>query len=486
MRVSSALLIICLVVAPVAMAGNLTEKNQQKTDKIVAKLVEAYGGAAILDQLDSLTVAHSNEFVAIENSRKPEPPWDTSAGIGKTVIDLNDHQFAVINKGSGSGYEYHNAVMVNGSNSFDIDYRAGVARPVVEPDFDRSAGPFIRVTPVLLVQQLREHARTAHYLGVSTFDERPHYVIRFAMATGPAISLYVDKETQLISHSERLIDGYGLIEYDFSDYEVVDGIPFNRTFVLHQAGDLSMKRRNITITVNEPIEGLLTVDANLEIAAPVPPDPMTRQELAEGVYLIGGDGNYGLFVEMNDHVIAVSGVSGLNDRLQQLSQVTNKPVRYGVLTHHHSEHISSTPDYVAVGATVVAPAAHKKVVAETVIDGDINIKAVKAKLDLSDSSRNVVVIDIGPTPHTEHLLVTWLPDEQILFAGDHFSVPVSGPIPPAIETTHQFAGALARLNLDAKLIISSHSPRPATMDDLQLALETLPAGERLRGAMTAF
>ncbi|MEM7765116.1 MAG: MBL fold metallo-hydrolase [Pseudomonadota bacterium] len=477
MRISGVLLIVCLVVAPVATAGNLTEKNQQKTDKVIAKLVEAYGGAATLDQIDSLTVVHSNEFVAVGQSRKPEPPWDTSVGNGTTAIDLDDQRLVVINKGSGNGFEFHNATLINAADSFELDYRAGLARPIEAPDFAGSAGPFIRVTPVLLVQALREHARTAHYLGVTDLEERPHHVVRFAMASGPAISLYVDQETALITHSERIVPGFGLIEYDFADYETIEGIPFNRTFVLHQAGDLSMKRKNIDVTVNSPVAPLLVVDRSLEMTAPLPPDPMSLQTLADGVHLIGGNGTYGLFVEMEDHVIAVGGVGGVDARMAELEAVTDKPVRYGVLTHHHSDHIMAVPAYAAMGATVVAARAHQKAVAETVEADTLNIKTVKKKLDLSDDSRRVVVLDIGPTPHSEHLLVTWLPDEKILFEADHFSMPRSGPVPPAIDSTREFAAALDRLGLDPRYIVSAHSPRPGTMADLRLALETPVASE---------
>lgn len=474
--------ILCLLITPIALAGNLTEKNQVKTDKIVAKLVASYGGEATLASLDSLTIQHSNQFVAAGQSRKPEPPWDTSIASGTSAVDFSDQQFAVINKGSGNGFEFHNATLINDTDSFELDYRAGLARPVAAPDFDGSAGPFIRVTPVLLVRELQNNARTAHYLGTATLNDREHYVVRFAMSTGPAISLYVDKETHLISHSERILQGFGLVEYDFTDYETIDGIPFNRTFVLHQDGDLSMTRKNKKIVVNKPIDPLLTVDSSLQRTEILPPDPMMRKEIAEGVYLIGGAGTYGMFVEMDDHVIAVGGVGGLDARLEQLALVTSKPVRFGVLTHHHSDHISAVPGYVGIGATVVTPEAHVGVVTEAAGDSDIDIRAVDGKTILSDATRKVVVIDIGPTLHTEHLLVTWLPEEKILFEADHFSMPRSGPVPPAIESTREFAAALQRLALDPAMLVSAHSPRPGTMRDLTASLNAPVANSTMVGA----
>ncbi|MFK8054107.1 MAG: MBL fold metallo-hydrolase [Woeseiaceae bacterium] len=473
---------ILILNAPLAVAGNLTEKNQDKTDKIVSKLVASYGGEESLDALDSIAVKHSTEFVAVEQSRRPAPPWDTSTADGMTAIDLSDKQLAVINQGRGNGFEFHNATLINDAESYELDYRAGLARPIAEPDFAGNAGPFIRVTPVLLVKQLRDNARTAHFLGATTYDDREHYVVRFAMASGPAISLYVDKKTHLISHSERLLPGYGLVEYDFKDYEVIDGIPFNRTFVLHTAGDVSMERKVLSVAINKPIEKLLTVDSRLQRTEALPPDPMSRNEIAEGVHLIGGRGTYGLFIEMEDHVIAVGGVGGLEERLEEMQQVTNKPVRYGVLTHHHSDHVAAVAGYAELGATIVTPTAHVEVVDAAAGDFEAKIKQVDGKLKLSDASRKVMVIDIGPTPHTEHLLVTWLPDERILFEADHFSMPRSGPVPPAIESTRKFAEALERLGLNPALIVSAHSPRPGTMGDLAASLDTPAADSTMVGA----
>ncbi len=94
-------------------------------------------------------------------------------------------------------------------------------------------------------------------------------------------------------------------------------------------------------------------------------------------------------------------------------------------------------------------------------------------MTLEGDNRTVEIIDIGPTAHTEHLLVAYLPDEGILFEADHFSLPRVGPIPPAVDSTKSFAAALRRLELDVQQILSAHSPKVATMDDLRTAVNTL-------------
>ncbi|MEM7611097.1 MAG: MBL fold metallo-hydrolase [Pseudomonadota bacterium] len=485
MRSQTLLTLCCLAMINTASAGNLTQKNNEKTTAVIAKVVEAYGGSEVLASLDSVIVEHQTINVAVDQSPATEPPWARNQAAGISAIDLGDSAFATINAGEGVGFEFHNATVINGDESFQLDYRAGLARPIESPNFDQSSGPFVRVTPALLVHQLQNHARTAHHLGVVKHDDRKHDVIAFSMSVGPAISLYIDRETHLITHSERVIPGFGLIGYEFRDYETVDGIPFNKNFVLYQNGELAMERKNLVTKVNASIAEHLAVSPRLERTAALQPDPMSRQRLGEGVHLIGGSGTYGLFIEMEDHVIAVGGTGGASERIAQLREVTDKPIRYGVLTHHHADHLFAVPDYADADIAIVTATAHKGVVTAAVGDRKAKIKTVEKRMSLSDEQRRVEVIDIGPTAHTEHLLVVWLPDERILFEADHFSMPLNGPAGPAVSGTRTFAEALIRHDLAPAIIVSAHSPRPGTMADLEAALNRPVADTPMIGAATS-
>ena len=91
-------------------------------------------------------------------------------------------------------------------------------------------------------------------------------------------------------------------------------------------------------------------------------------------------------------------------------------------------------------------------------------------MTLEADGRKIEIIDIGPTAHTEHLLVAWLPEEGILFEADHFAMPRVGPVPPAVTSTKTFAKALAKSGIEVKRIVSAHSPIPGTPENLEAAL----------------
>jgi glyoxylase-like metal-dependent hydrolase (beta-lactamase superfamily II) len=456
-----------------AQAENLTQQNTDRAKAVIDAAVEAHGGDRLMNELETLAVEFTSVNHAVGQSRGTAPPWDRNEARGRTAIAPERSVFVAENEGAGGGFEFSNVTIVNGENSVQINRRAGTVAQVAEPDFDTTSGPFVRVTPALLVRSLKAREANAYYLGETREAERTYDVIGFSMAVGPAISLYFDRQTALLRQSERLLPGVGLVQYAFDDYESVDGIPFNRKFTLYLNGDVTLERDIVSVTVNEPIDDLLAVDERLVSVPAVQPDPVSRQEIADGVWLIGGNGTYAMFVDMGDHVFAAGGTAGIPERIERLREVVgDKPIRYGLITHHHFDHVLGVPAYQAEGATVIAAEAHERVAREAALDGvQLDLELIDERMTIESDEQRVDIMDIGPTAHTEHLLVAYLPEEGILFEADHFALPQAGPVPPAVSATRTFAEALARLELPVEKIASAHSARVATRADLEAALE---------------
>lgn len=471
MRATIAGLICAFYLVNWAHAQNLTQTNRDKTNKIIEQAVAAYGGDR-LEEIKSIVRYNKDTNYATGQSLKAEPPWDQNSSEGFAAVDFENGRFANRASGEGGGFEFDNGTIIDGEASVQMNFRAGTVAPLSAPDFDTTSGPFIRVTPALLVKQLQEHSRTAHYLGETELEGRTQNVVGFSMRVGPAISLYIDKETNLLSKSERVLPGFGLVEYRFADFENIEGVPFNKKFFLYLNGDLNLDRTVTKTKINTALDKYMKPDKRLTQIAAVEPVPLSRQKIGEGVYLIGGNGTYAMFVEMEDHVVAVGGTAGIPDRIDLLKEVTDKPVKYGVLTHHHFDHVLGTQAYAEAGATILVHPAHLTVAKDSLQDQpNAAFESVKKKRVLKDKTQRVEIFDIGPTAHTEHLLVAWLPDQGILFEADHFALPASGPVPPAVSSTKSFAKALKKRGLKPTKIASAHSPRVATMEDLQAALD---------------
>jgi glyoxylase-like metal-dependent hydrolase (beta-lactamase superfamily II) len=298
------------------------------------------------------------------------------------------------------------------------------------------------------------------------------------MEAGPALSLYFDKETHLLSRSERVLPPFGQIDYRFTNYETIDGIPFSKTFKLIVNDEPNIHIDILSTEVNQPIEQYAVVPQNLERVEAAPPAPteVELQEVKEGVFLVGAGNTYAMFVEMDDHVIAVGGTAGIPDRIKALREVVkDKPIKYGVMTHHHNDHVLGVPAYQAEDAVVLTVKEHEAVMRAAATDADsLKLQFVKDKYVFDDGSHKLEIIDIGPTPHAKHLLVAWLPEEGILFEADHFPNPTNGRMQPAQAVTIRLAEAIDTMGLDVKTIVGAHSPRIASIDDLRHALALSP------------
>lgn len=472
MKKLMSLTLLGLLAASVAHAGNFTEKNTDKAKAIIDAAVDAHGGDALLDDLETLIVKTHTVNYSVDQSRGTEPPWDKTEAKSLDAIDISNSIFFNKNHGNGGGFENSTGTIINGEASYQMDYRAGTVSKIAEPDYVTTSGPFVRVTPALLIRTLKEREANAHYLGSTTVDDVEYNVVGFSMTVGPAISMYFEKGTNLLRRSERVFPGFGLVEYRFDDYETRNQVPYNTSFTLYLNGDVNLERRITSVEVNRPLDDLLSVPETLVAIPELAPDPLTRQELDDGVWLIGGGGTYAMFVDMGEYIFAAGGTAGVDDRIDSLREVVgDKPVRYGMMTHHHFDHVVAVPVYEEEGATVIAAAAHERIVRRAATDGEnLKTRLVDKKMVLEGADRNVEIIDIGPTAHTEHLLVAWLPEEGILFEADHFAMPRVGPVPPAVTSTKTFAKALTESGLDVKRIVSAHSPIPGTPADLEAAL----------------
>jgi len=449
-------------------------KAVNRANEVIDAALEAYGGAERIAKLNS--VARESHFTtwATNQSRSPGPPWDENEQTSFSAIDFENKTFVTKNSGSGGGFDFDGSQIIKGDEGWQVDFRAGTVTAIAEPDFDTTAGPFIRVTAPLLVKQLQNRRQTSHWLGEVEFEGRPHDVITLVMEVGPALSLYFDQQTHLLSRSERVLPPFGQVDYRFTDYETVDGIPFSKTFKLFVNDEPNIDIDIKTTQVNQPIGQYALVPQNLEQVEAAPPAPteVEVQEVNEGVFLVGSGNTYAMFVEMNDHVIAVGGTAGIPERITALREVVkDKPITYAVMTHHHNDHVLGVPAYQDEGAVILTVKANEAVMRAAATDADsLKLQFVEDRYVFDDGSRKLEIIDIGPTPHAEHMLVAWLPEEGILFEADHFPNPTNGRMVPAQPVTKRLAEAIDQQDLDVKIIIGAHSPRVANIDDLHRAL----------------
>jgi len=224
-------------------------------------------------------------------------------------------------------------------------------------------------------------------------------------------------------------------------------------------------------------------------AAPAGP---TSEKLADGVYRINGAYN-ALAVEFKDHILIFEPGPQNEARAEAIiaeakKVIPNKPIRYGVISHHHFDHTSGLPAVVAEGITIVTHENNKAFFEKalsaprTLAPDAIAKSGKKPKIEtvgdkrvFQDETRTFEVCLMKGLPHADGLLVGYLPKEKILVYADMFNLPpADSPVPnPPVVGTQVFEANLERLNLQPDKIMSVHSLNPdrlATRADIQKSL----------------
>src|SRR5438094_940988 len=203
-----------------------------------------------------------------------------------------------------------------------------------------------------------------------------------------------------------------------------------------------------------------------------PPLTVTSEKLGEGLYrLTTGNGSYdSVIVEFKDHIMMLeagqSEARGLAYIAETKKLIPNKPIRYVMNTHPHSDHTGGLPALVAEGATIITHKNNEEFFEKalntprTLLNDTLAKNPKKAKIEAvgekkvySDGTRTVELYHVAPVPHSNGLMIAYIPKEKILFQGD-FSV---NPGQPANDHVKALVPILEKLNLNFDRYINVHT-----------------------------
>jgi glyoxylase-like metal-dependent hydrolase (beta-lactamase superfamily II) len=209
---------------------------------------------------------------------------------------------------------------------------------------------------------------------------------------------------------------------------------------------------------------------------------VTSEKLGDGLYrLTTGPGSYdSVIVEFKDYIMMLeagqSEARGLAYIAETKKLIPNKPIRYVVNTHPHSDHTGGLPPLVAEGATIVTQKNNEDFLEKalntprTLLNDTLAKNPKKAKFETvaekkvyTDGTRTVEMYHVSPVPHSNGLMIAYIPKEKILFQGD-FSV---NPGQPANDHVKALVPILEKMNLDFDRYINVHtSAAPQTKADV--------------------
>jgi glyoxylase-like metal-dependent hydrolase (beta-lactamase superfamily II) len=175
---------------------------------------------------------------------------------------------------------------------------------------------------------------------------------------------------------------------------------------------------------------------------------VTTTELAQGVWLIGGNRYYSVAMEFEDHSLVIEApinearAFAIMNEVRRL--VPNKPLRYVVNTHHHFDHAGGLRGFGAEDVLMVVhessgsyyealgTALHSRVVEPDVLSRtprQVHYVRVQDRHTFSDDMNELQLFHVQTLQHASDMLIAYLPRQGILVQADLYGPTPEGATP---------------------------------------------------------
>ena len=485
-------------------ALSASQRSYQQARRVLDDAIEAHGGLEALRAIKDFTLKEKGKIVARYQSPTAEPPFATGTSEETLIVDT-DRGFVFDDlKTANAGFNNWNQTVIKGTEGQNFDMWSRTATPIVNAAVNNFLPQMRRLPPFVLLEALNR-APTLRYLGEEEFAGKRQKVISVLRPDNQQLALSFDAQTNLLTRYGYLyadpVTGDSEIAQSYSGYRTLGKLKLPSGRALYNSGGVIQEVEYTDLQINtKPAESMFAGPTGFEklAAPPAAPPPPAVSKVADDVYLLqglaGGTHNV-LFVAFNDYILVLEAPEQIlynNNSVQALQKIKetipNKPVKYLVLTHHHSDHAGGFREYVAEGATIVttrntktflekAAATQSSLLPRFSPQKKLTIETIENKKRVFQDDKHVVEIyDVGPNPHAEEILVAYLPKEKILFQADLLNAAPNGTIPIAQDSTISFSERLQQLGLDVEKIYGVHG-RAATPEELRTSIERRRASD---------
>jgi len=487
----------------IAQQANAPYRSYQQARRVLDDAIAAHGGLENLRAIKDFTLKEKGKLHARFQSPAAEPPFAIGSSEETLVVDTERgfvfDELKTVNTGNNNWIK----TVIKGTEGQTFDMWSKTATPIVNASVNNFRGQIRRLPPFVLLEAV-DRASTLRWLGEDEIGGRRQKVISVLRPDNQLLTLSIDAQTDLLTRYGYLyadpITGDSEIAQTFSGYRPVGKLQLPSGRVLYNSGGVVQETEYTDLQINtRPADSVFQGPDGFEklAAPPATPPPLAVNKIAEDVYLLqglaGGTHN-ALFVAFNDHVLVVEAPEQIlyaNNSVQALARiketVPGKPIKYLVLTHHHSDHAGGFREYVAEGTTIVTTgetksflekaAATESSLLPKVSSKQLTIETLENKKRVfRDDKHHVELYDIGPNPHAKEILVVYLPKEKILFQADLLNPAANGTIPIAQDPAISFSEKLQQLGLNVEKIYGVHG-RAATPEELRTSIERRRASD---------
>jgi glyoxylase-like metal-dependent hydrolase (beta-lactamase superfamily II) len=193
-----------------------------------------------------------------------------------------------------------------------------------------------------------------------------------------------------------------------------------------------------------------------------------------------------LWVEQEDGVYVIEAPDGPGTSEEVLADVAarapGKPVRGFVLTHFHYDHSAGLWTYIERGIPIwttqgVRDFVEEVAAAPRTLAGVREarkpvMEMVEGRRMIGSGPNRFELIDAGPNPHAEQILIVYFPERKLLYVPDIYGYYPGFTPPPLLQS---FADRLDALNLDIRTVLTAHTD-PDSIEGMQRMIRQVRGG----------
>lgn len=349
--------------------------------------------------------------------------------------------------------------------------------------------------PHLLLAEVAANGASVRALGDSVLDGAVHHVVSYT-PTGrqTPLRLFIDRRTGHLRKVSHAIDFPGLGPVDvafelmpYTPHPELRFVPAGHSIRLAKARFQEVRYAHVRLNDARSDSAFLLP----EDLRPFVSDPGAVRRVAPGVFVVEGLGGFNtMFVEFREFVMAIeapathpalAGLPTENSRgslavsqafVERIEQtIAGKPIRYVAITHFHSDHAGGVRAFLDRGATILTTPTNR-VFFERLGAPVASIETIAGKRVVTDGVQTVELIDVGRNPHTDEMLVAYLPASGILFQGDLFYFYGENMLPEQgrIGIMRHFGEWLRKNDIEPTRIYGVHGTGYATMEHVRRIL----------------